>query len=343
MLKYIEQTPCSLMSLPQPLWDCLIAQIRYDNNILMEDLQIAYYLGVIMVGLAALAIASFWAFKTKETDLRNFCFLYAAFTLVLILSVLRKYLFLNVEGYSPQAWYIISGIALLVDSIVIITFIYFVVGIYQAPFGRFVSAFFLITMLVSVGLIFSPLGATLDVDRKIIHFGIGMKVSSTWYFVSFTIAILIGIGSLRRVWNTNRRNFILGLMLFATVGYIETLLNFRETLQINEVIFGEQGGFLYSSIPYALYGIFLINHFLHLSPPTPIELGTVSESFLLTHGITDREREIILKLIEGKSNAVIARELFISLATVKTHLHNIYKKLGVESRFDLLAKVRSAQ
>ncbi|MBK7450330.1 MAG: helix-turn-helix transcriptional regulator [Anaerolineales bacterium] len=79
------------------------------------------------------------------------------------------------------------------------------------------------------------------------------------------------------------------------------------------------------------------------APPTPIEVDTLSESFLSAHAITDREREIILKVVEGKSNATIASELFISLATVKTHLHNIYTKLGVESRFDLLAKVRSAK
>jgi ATP/maltotriose-dependent transcriptional regulator MalT len=92
-----------------------------------------------------------------------------------------------------------------------------------------------------------------------------------------------------------------------------------------------------------LYGFFIIRHFLNFAPPTPIEVDTLSESFLSAYGITDREQEIILKVVEGKSNATIASELFISLATVKTHLHNIYTKLGVESRFDLLAKVRSAK
>jgi DNA-binding NarL/FixJ family response regulator len=50
-----------------------------------------------------------------------------------------------------------------------------------------------------------------------------------------------------------------------------------------------------------------------------------------------------LKVVQGKSNADIASELFISLATVKTHLHNIYRKIDVDSRFDLLARVRSGQ
>jgi ATP/maltotriose-dependent transcriptional regulator MalT len=47
--------------------------------------------------------------------------------------------------------------------------------------------------------------------------------------------------------------------------------------------------------------------------------------------------------MQGKSNAAIAGELFISLATVKTHLHNIYQKVGVDSRFDLLARIQSGK
>jgi DNA-binding CsgD family transcriptional regulator len=72
-------------------------------------------------------------------------------------------------------------------------------------------------------------------------------------------------------------------------------------------------------------------------------MDALPEAFLAKYGITDREREIILKVVEGKSNADIAGELFISLATVKTHLHNIYRKIGVDSRYDLLARVRSGQ
>lgn len=48
--------------------------------------------------------------------------------------------------------------------------------------------------------------------------------------------------------------------------------------------------------------------------------------------ISDREIEILQLLSQGKSNKDIARELFISINTVKVHLSNIFKKLNVSSR-----------
>ena len=309
----------------------------------MEDIQIAYYLLVILIGFAALAIAVFWAVKTKESDLRNFSIVYALFTLVLILLVLMQYLFLNVENYSARSWYFISGALQFVEFTVIVAAIHFLMGIYQIRFRRVISLAFLLLLVVCDVLLFSPIGAVLDVDARTIHLGIGFQITAVAYFLSFTCMLALGYGPLRRIWGTDKRDFIIGFLVFATVGYIETLLNLSRSLRITVVTLSGDEGFLFSSIPYALYGIFLINYFLHYYHPTPLALDELPEAFLSKYGITDREREIILKVIEGKSNADIAAELFISLATVKTHLHNIYTKIGVESRYDLLAKVRSGQ
>ncbi|MER8236824.1 response regulator [Streptomyces sp. NPDC101490] len=48
--------------------------------------------------------------------------------------------------------------------------------------------------------------------------------------------------------------------------------------------------------------------------------------------LTDRERDILGQLGRGLGNREIARALFISEATVKTHLGRIYAKLGVDTR-----------
>lgn len=53
--------------------------------------------------------------------------------------------------------------------------------------------------------------------------------------------------------------------------------------------------------------------------------------------LTDRERDILTQLAQGLGNREIARALFISEATVKTHLGRIYGKLGVETRAGAVA------
>jgi DNA-binding CsgD family transcriptional regulator len=136
---------------------------------------------------------------------------------------------------------------------------------------------------------------------------------------------------------------MLGFLIFATVGYGETVTNLPGTLRATVVALSTENNFLFSSIPYALYGTFLINYFAHYPVPAALGSEELSEDFLSKYGITNREGEIIRKVMQGKSNADIADELFISLATVKTHLHNIYQKVGVDSRFDLLARVRSGR
>ncbi|PEK57854.1 response regulator transcription factor [Bacillus wiedmannii] len=52
----------------------------------------------------------------------------------------------------------------------------------------------------------------------------------------------------------------------------------------------------------------------------------------LIEDLTDREIEILQHMAYGKRNKRIANELCISEGTVKTHVHNIIQKLGVEDR-----------
>ncbi len=59
------------------------------------------------------------------------------------------------------------------------------------------------------------------------------------------------------------------------------------------------------------------------------------EGLVAQFGITVREREVIEKICEGKTNRQIADELYISLQTVKDHTHRIYSKVGVNSRLKL--------
>ena len=57
--------------------------------------------------------------------------------------------------------------------------------------------------------------------------------------------------------------------------------------------------------------------------------------------LTSRETEVLYLLAEGKSNEEIARELIISVQTVKTHVHNIFTKLDMTKRVQAALFARS--
>lgn len=50
--------------------------------------------------------------------------------------------------------------------------------------------------------------------------------------------------------------------------------------------------------------------------------------------LTDREREILAMLENGATNAAIAEAISLSEHTIKTHLYNVYRKIGVANRVE---------
>jgi two-component system nitrate/nitrite response regulator NarL len=70
--------------------------------------------------------------------------------------------------------------------------------------------------------------------------------------------------------------------------------------------------------------------------PTDIAAGLVSEIRLRKQDerpvLTQREQEILRLIAAGKSLPEIAKELYLGLTTVKTHVQHLYEKLGVSDR-----------
>ncbi|NMO92392.1 response regulator transcription factor [Actinomycetospora sp. TBRC 11914] len=58
--------------------------------------------------------------------------------------------------------------------------------------------------------------------------------------------------------------------------------------------------------------------------------------------LTDREREILTAMVRGEAIATLARKLRLSENTVRSHVGNMYAKLGVHSRLEAIAFARSA-
>lgn len=66
-----------------------------------------------------------------------------------------------------------------------------------------------------------------------------------------------------------------------------------------------------------------------------------AHDFLALSGLTKRETEIAQLILQGKSNAEIGKELFISETTVKKHVSNIFEKTDVSRREELIIKAQN--
>jgi LuxR family maltose regulon positive regulatory protein len=76
--------------------------------------------------------------------------------------------------------------------------------------------------------------------------------------------------------------------------------------------------------------------------PTEPEAGRPAAAVdALGESLSEREHEVLRLLAAGRSNQALAHELVVSIATVKTHLIHIYRKLGAHTRTEAIARARA--
>jgi len=68
-------------------------------------------------------------------------------------------------------------------------------------------------------------------------------------------------------------------------------------------------------------------------------VGDRADSVVDSYGLTAREKEILRLILKGTRNKDIEKKLFISGSTVRNHIYNIYQKLGVKNRLELISRI----
>jgi DNA-binding NarL/FixJ family response regulator len=128
-------------------------------------------------------------------------------------------------------------------------------------------------------------------------------------------------------------------IIFLTVYTLDFLIAFR--ILLAQVVY-----YLYPlmdfsvNLPALVYLKYALDNYYKEHPLMP-ENEVDLDRFFSQHNISNREQEIIHLILKGKSNRDIEDELYISLRTVKNHIYNIYKKLGVKSRWQLINMIRN--
>lgn len=81
--------------------------------------------------------------------------------------------------------------------------------------------------------------------------------------------------------------------------------------------------------------LYFVSKYLYLPEIKLISENDDFDNYYVIYKISKREKEVVRLLLNGLSYEQIAKQLFITLETVKSHVNNIYKKSGVGSKIEL--------
>jgi DNA-binding CsgD family transcriptional regulator len=159
-------------------------------------------------------------------------------------------------------------------------------------------------------------------------------------------ALVIGVGvlALRRSRRTRSRPWralLRGVGIAFLVLIPANLLDFAVSLAVRAYGGTMRDGFVFA----AGYGVANVALIAAIIRGVRLSVGggevpAVPQQWVDVYGITRREREIVDKVLQGKSDRQIAEELYISPRTVDTHLRSVFRKCGVGSRMQLSRQIR---
>jgi DNA-binding CsgD family transcriptional regulator len=210
---------------------------------------------------------------------------------------------------------------------------------------RFRDALVMAVASVEVLLFAPPFSVSVRPVEGVLVLGIPAYAAGIVYHLLFAYLLFVGFSGSKRDRPVRELLLIWTTLVFGSVGFLESVVSTAQYLRdpIVRIVYSEER-FPISIVPHILMGVVMIYYFggYILADRLPQE-NAVPATFLGKYNISPRELEVMALMDRGLSNREIADKLFVSLATVKTHAHNIYEKTGAKSRYGLSHMVRTAK
>lgn len=255
-----------------------------------------------------------------------------------------------------------SFLGVITGPIIGLLFFAFIMGVMRASFAESYHSYLISLLIVSAILLgyafqrkkklvmrglhqtFIPLSAIILLTIISITASLGQGSDLTMFFIYlvYTFAAIITLATLCAIAHAAEFSsdlvFAAAVLLFALLSVAGQLTSeLLATFGTNVVI----------SVITTLYAFVMVlsgylkRHRVHndedeVTAPTAENLSQRCERLSETHHLTTREREILVYLAQGHTGAYISEVLFISPNTARTHIHNIYRKLDITSREDIL-------
>lgn len=216
------------------------------------------------------------------------------------------------------------------------------------PFKGFVSVLFKTGSFIAIPLIFLPFILASNVaDRVTVVKFLLYMIYSPVVLITVVYSLVLLIRNYKKVLNKILKNLVRNILLLLAVFVPLFFILDMNTYQLSVKQKVTPFGLTLLPLFYLFWSLISIIYSARYLFIRPMEVMPLSEeieipsSFLDKYNITKREKEIIELLFKNYSYNKIRETYFISMGTVKNHLHNIYYKTGTHGGDELKKLVRS--
>jgi DNA-binding CsgD family transcriptional regulator len=329
----------------------------------MKHLYVLYYFITFSIGVFSLAIATVAYVRSRILLLRYYVYFYLAFTLLVTVNVFSSYLYVNLpEESSSMLFYAFEYLDTLMIHLLVFLLPLFVHELLPVSRRKLRNIIFG-GLAIAVYVTFHFLGFLTNVRTGKLE-GWGMR------FPDIVLVAVVGY-TFGIIWHAFRQMSSSSEKMLARKLW---LLCGMALIVVSEDIVFEAGIIEVFPILYGSFGLVFAHHFmfqyLHAPQASAIskrtgsgssdkvdkveEVGKAGEADTVESvseisrieemagqfNFSPREKEVLALLLQGRTNAQIGEELYISLNTTKTHIRNIYQKVGVKRRYELLSRFK---
>ncbi len=308
----------------------------------MEHTLPFYLFFCISGGVAALVLLFLVYHKNPRKDLFYFNLFFFSMTADILIDLILMYRAINLTGKLALQDYLLTLASVPFSFIMFTAFPMAVHRILEVRYEKWRNRILIVLNLLLNSIQYFPVGSSYDLETGTLNLGPLFALTGIGQLTVIAYSVLLLLTGFRNIKAKPVRLLLMlagMLTLIFIPGFFHdiTYSMGRRYFDIfpTELIFFPLYYFIISLIVIIYSGRYFI-------AITQLENSTQLTEDLLRelsrkHGLTEREKEVIPLIVEGMSNKQIAGNLFISTKTVDNHIYNIYRKLEINSRFELLS------
>ena len=304
---------------------------------------IPFYLFLCVAGGSAALVLLYIVYKKNpRKDLFYFNLFFAGMTLNIFIDLVLMYRSINITGSFTLGDYLLTLAAAPFSFIMFTAFPVALHRVLNVSNEKWRNRVIIFIMLIACSIQYFPSGTSYNSQTGTLNMG------SLYFVIGITqLAIIVYcVGLLLSGFRKIKEKAIRSLLM---MGGILTLIFIPGFFHDITFSMGESYFSIYPAeiISFPLYYFLLAVLVVVYSSRYFIVITQLEKSaqttedflqeFSIKHKLTEREKEVIPLIIEGMGNKQIAGTLSISTKTVNNHIYNLYRKLEINSRFELLA------